>query len=232
MERCWLALGFLTVLPGPRPRDPDPEAFRRAVACYPYVGLLIGGLLLVLAEPFGRLWPPEVAAVLLLAAWLGVTGMLHLDGLLDTADALLLPADRARRLAVLKDPAIGSFAFGVGAVHLLLKAALVAAVPPAALFLAPVWARTLLLLAVWRTPPGGGGLAGRAAGGGAWWGLLPGFLALYLAPLGALLALLLAAGFWRFARDRLGEVRGDVLGALTEVAEVAFLLGAILGPGV
>jgi len=211
----------------------DAATFRRAVACYPYVGLLIGAFLVSAAALFFWLWPGTVAAVLVLALWLFLTGMLHLDGFLDVADALFLPAEPERRREVMADPAIGAFAFGAGAVHLLLKAALVAAAGPSpALFFAPVWARTLLLLAVWRTPPAASGLGARVAGGGAWWGLLPGVLAFWAAPLGAVLAFAGGLVLYRLAQQRLGEVRGDVFGALVEAAEVMFLLGAILRPGV
>lgn len=227
-----MALAFLTALPV-RGEAWDAATFRRSVACYPYVGLLIGAFLVAAAALFFWLWPSMVAGVLVLALWLVLTGMLHLDGLLDVADALFLAAPPARRREVMADPAIGAFAFGAGAVHLLLKAALVAAAGPSlALFFAPVWARTLLLLAVWRTRPADGGLGARVAGGGAWWGLLPGIPALAASPVGAVFALVAALLLYRLAERRLGEVRGDVFGALVELAEVAFLLGAILKPGV
>ena len=72
---------------------------------FPLVGALVGaiGLMpLVLVGPV----EPVVAAVLALGAIAAVTGALHLDGLADTADALIAPdamrAERAR-----KDPSVG-----------------------------------------------------------------------------------------------------------------------------
>ncbi len=50
-------------------------------------------------------WP---VAVLVLAVWVGLTGALHLDGLADSADAWLGGyGDRARTLAIMKDPYCG-----------------------------------------------------------------------------------------------------------------------------
>lgn len=53
--------------------------------------------------------PPLVAAGLVIAVDLGLTGMLHVDGIADSADGLLAPMDRARRLRVMADPATGAF---------------------------------------------------------------------------------------------------------------------------
>jgi adenosylcobinamide-GDP ribazoletransferase len=52
--------------------------------------------------------------------------LFHLDGLMDSADALLGGGDREKRLAILKDPRIGVYAFFAGALDLAFKAALLA----------------------------------------------------------------------------------------------------------
>ena len=62
-----------------------------------------------------RLRPLALILSLLLAALIAVgvdallTGMLHLDGLADSGDGLVPPLPRARRLAVMADPAVGAF---------------------------------------------------------------------------------------------------------------------------
>ena len=62
--------------------------------------------------------------------------MLHFDGLVDSADGLLPPLDRGRRLAVMADPDVG--AFGVAAGAAVLSAALggLAALRPGVLLVA------------------------------------------------------------------------------------------------
>jgi adenosylcobinamide-GDP ribazoletransferase len=96
------ALGLLTRVPV-RFADPD----RPGTAAFGIVGAgvgLLGAIPLVL---LGGLAEPWLAAIGALAAMVVTTGALHLDGLADTADALLAQdreaADRAR-----KDPAAGS----------------------------------------------------------------------------------------------------------------------------
>ena len=83
-----------------------------------------------LAAAAGRLPPrPLLPAALILAAWAGLTGGLHLDGWADCCDALFVPASRERRLEILHDPRLGSFG-GVGLILLLLvKVAAIQGVP-------------------------------------------------------------------------------------------------------
>ena len=78
---------------------------RTGAAAFPIVGLGIG---LLAALPVGLLSSaePTLAAILAVAVAAAVTGALHLDGLADTADALLAP-DPARAEAARKDPAVG-----------------------------------------------------------------------------------------------------------------------------
>lgn len=65
---------------------------------------------------------PLVASVLVVALWLGLTGGLHLDGAMDTADGLAV-RDQQRRLEVMADSRTGAFGVMAGLVILLLKVA-------------------------------------------------------------------------------------------------------------
>lgn len=140
-----LAWRLLTVIPLPL----IPEDFNRpagkAAGYYPLVGLIIGLILAGLDGLFQWLWPGHVAATLTLAVWVGLTGMLHLDGFMDACDGLLPPRDRARRLEIMKDSRVGAFGVVGGILLLLLKFNSLAALPAgtrwAALLAAPVLAR-------------------------------------------------------------------------------------------
>src|SRR3954471_9809613 len=112
------AITFLTILPLRRhaPGDLGPAA-----GWFPVVGVLVGALAgapLVAAEP---LVGAQVAATLAVAAVVVVTGALHVDGLADCADALGARGGRERRLAIMRDPAVGVF----GTLALILWALLV-----------------------------------------------------------------------------------------------------------
>ena len=71
--------------------------------------------------------------MLLVVILVALTRALHLDGFMDSCDALLGGFDRERRLAILRDPNVGAFAV-IGVVCLLLiKVLTIAELPPAIL---------------------------------------------------------------------------------------------------
>ncbi len=144
MRAIWLAIGFLTTFPVPKLGEVQAGEMRAASAYYPLAGYLIGAVLALVAWLAAAL-PDGLQGAVLLGIWLACTGMLHLDGLLDSADALLAMKPPAQRLRILGDVHLGSFAFGVGFVVLLLK--LLASSPAPGLLLAlPALVRFGLLL--------------------------------------------------------------------------------------
>lgn len=89
----------------------DERAMRYAICFLPVVGLLCGVLLFLwsaLCKAIG------VSAVLFAAVAVSipvmVTGGIHLDGYMDTVDALASHQGRERRLEILKDSSCGAFA--------------------------------------------------------------------------------------------------------------------------
>jgi adenosylcobinamide-GDP ribazoletransferase len=77
---------------------------------------------------------------------LALTGMLHLDGLADSADGLLAQLPPERRLAVMSEPQVGAFGVVSVAIALLLRVAALSGAATGA-----VWQAVLLLGAVWAT---------------------------------------------------------------------------------
>jgi adenosylcobinamide-GDP ribazoletransferase len=229
------ALAFLTVLGGAA--GPD----RRAPAWFAPVGALVGLAVGSVWWAAGEAWSPLVAAVLAVTADAVLTGLLHLDGLADTADGLLPPLERDRRLAVMSAPDVG--AFGVSAVVLAvgLRVAALASLDPDPLLVAGLWAtsRAAMALTLATVPyararglasafgaaaespaapaPAALGLAGGGAltVGAAWWA--PGLAAALGAAVGF-------AGVVGLARRRLGGFTGDVLGAAGVLGETVGLL--------
>ena len=155
--RRWLrklgaAIAFYTCLPIPGGWTLD---FDGIAALAPLVGLLIGGLLAVV-EVLLWFWgmPDLTRSVVVVLSWLALTGGLHLDGAMDTADGLAVP-DPQRRLQVMSDSATGAFGAMAGIAILLLKvAALTDFEQPLGLTLAAVagWARWGQLVAIARYP--------------------------------------------------------------------------------
>ncbi|WP_168013340.1 adenosylcobinamide-GDP ribazoletransferase [Halomonas salinarum] len=105
-----LAIQFLTRLPVPVACPWTPATRRWAARAYPLVGALLGGLVATVGVAVQPLLPTPMLALLLLSLWVALSGGLHLDGLMDLADALGSNAPLERRWAIMKDAQVGSFA--------------------------------------------------------------------------------------------------------------------------
>ena len=104
----FMALGMFTALPCPyRPWDEDARGLM--LVCLPMVGGVIGLLWGLLSLLGMRLLPATSAALLAALPWL-LTGFIHLDGYMDTCDALLSWRPLEQRLRILKDSHTGAFA--------------------------------------------------------------------------------------------------------------------------
>jgi adenosylcobinamide-GDP ribazoletransferase len=233
------AVAFLTPLGGAE----TPSA--AAVAWFPLVGAGLGLTLGGVWWLAGRVWPGPVAAAVVVAADLALTGLLHVDGLIDAADGLLPHLDRARRLEVMAAPDVGAFGVAVAAVVVLSRWVALASVPSAPLLLAGLWcgSRTAMAVVIRTQPyaragtgPGTGGLATAFLGAGAVAPLVAGgVVAVVLAalwhPLAGVAAVvaggLAATAVVALARRRLGGFTGDVLGAAGIVGETVGLLVAV-----
>lgn len=90
---------------------------------FPIVGVIIGIALKIWIEvadyfKFG----PEISGIVGLAIPVLVTGGIHMDGFLDTWDALSSCMDREKKLEILKDPHLGAFGVIACGVYLVLGA--------------------------------------------------------------------------------------------------------------
>lgn len=227
------ALGLLTILP----LRTSGQISGRAFGFYPFVGALIG-IVLVGARILLQLGLPDlVVSALLILLWVVSTGALHLDGFADSCDGLFAATTRERRLAILHDVHLG--AFGVTGLVLLLmtKFAAVASLRALSpLLLAPILGRWAMVYAATWPPARAEGMAVLFRAG------LTKRVILAATVVTALLAALcgefglaafvaafaLATGLARFALVRVGGLTGDVYGMICECVEVAVL---ILGTG-
>lgn len=110
------AVIFYTIIP--LPAEWTYNWSRTARWC-PIVGLLIGSLLSLLEIILSGL-PNLTRSALIMTVWVGITGGLHLDGAMDTADGLSV-TDSQRRLEVMRDSATGAFGAIAAVIVLLLK---------------------------------------------------------------------------------------------------------------
>jgi adenosylcobinamide-GDP ribazoletransferase len=100
-------VSFLTQIPVRK--DVNIEAVKAKSHLFPFVGLLIGVMVAVVAfVAFGLLGAAtEIAALLTLLALYLVTGLLHLDGLADFFDGVMAPGSREDKRRAMKDDKIG-----------------------------------------------------------------------------------------------------------------------------
>ncbi len=227
------AIAFLTPLGGAV--APGPEA----MAWFPMVGAALGLVLGGLWWGAGRLWSPGPAAAIVVVVDLILTGMLHFDGLVDTADGLLPPRDRARRLEIMSAPDVGAFGVAAAAAALLLRATALGALHPRPLLLVGLWCASRTAMAVIAaTQPyarAEGGLASAFLGRPSWLALAAGgvgavaAMSLWKLPAGIValaVAIVAAIAVTALARRRLGGFTGDVLGAVGVVLETVGLVVA------
>ena len=99
----------------------NEENMAYAMCFFPWIGVAIGGVTWLWGT-FGTylgLSSAFYTVILTLIPWF-LTGGIHLDGLLDTADAMSSWQERERRLEILKDSHAGAFAIIMGCSYFVL----------------------------------------------------------------------------------------------------------------
>lgn len=112
------AILFYTIIPLP---SFLPISFNKIALWLPSMGFVIGGLLALSVYifsigDFSSLWQ----GVLIVALWIYITGGLHLDGVMDTADGLAVQ-NPDKRLTVMSDSNTGAYGVMAGVILILLK---------------------------------------------------------------------------------------------------------------
>lgn len=185
--------------------------------------------------------PVLTRSALVVVGWIAITGGLHLDGAMDTADGLAVQ-DPQRRLQVMADSATGAFGAMAAIAIILLKTAALTDLNSShwlALMAACGWGRWGQQVAIARYPylkPTGKGAFHKAAIR-SHWDLLPGLilllslsglqillgdrivLAMAMGGGGSAIAFLTAAWF----NHQLGGHTGDTYGAVVEWTEALLL---------
>jgi len=237
-----IAIQFLTRLPVWLTAQPSEKDLGYSLLFYPLVGLIIGFILIGLGWLLNST-PPLVTAALLVTSWILLTGGLHLDGLADSADALIGGmSDRIKTLAIMKDPNCGPT--GVVAIVLIIQLKIVALytlviagewIP---LLLAITLARTLLPLLFLTTPyvRDNGLGSSLAANQPRRWSIFiiaAVFLLMFLLTdtrylLLALTAIITFLLLRNMMFHRIGGTTGDTAGALVEITETTVLSVSVI----
>lgn len=229
------AIQFLTIIRMPATDRPAPPG--QTAAWFPLVGAALGAMGGAVYIGAGKVLPASLAALMTVAFWAAVSGVLHEDGLADVADALRAGRTPERMLSILKDSRIGTF--GAVAVVLSILArwqALEHVNSSNALCVciaAQAVPRAAMVGLAWLSRPVGTGLGYEFASTLT----TPAALAALAQGLGASLLcnvwmgveiilgcyLIARAAQWYFY-ERLGGVNGDCLGATEQILEIFVLV--------
>lgn len=250
------AFQFLTRFPVPVTIPFNGPVLTRSVIYFPLAGALIGICLAAAAWLLGIIVPAWPSAVLLLALWTALSGGLHMDGWMDTADGVLSHRSRERMLEIMKDSRVGAMGVLAAVLLLLFKASLLAELLVndkteiifSLLIICPVWSRAWMAIAIagWpnaRAGEGIGALFNGVKGVQAAASMLLAsaitfiFLMIEGIALNEAFVLLFIAlavtiscgcslAVW--LNRKLGGLTGDTYGAMNEAIEAALLFAAVL----
>ena len=236
------AVAFLTAVPVARTGDIGAKDLRRGAPLFPLVGAVVGAAMAGVAWGTAFVLPPLAAATVGVAAGVGLTAALHLDGLADVADGIGSALGGRDPGEAMRDPRLGAFGAAALVLNLLLKIAVLAALVagprfPLELIAAASLARATPLVL-------GAGLPYvRANGTGSWTrgiGLGAATAAVLVAMAVSVAsarvdvvamvaaAAVVTASLGRWASVRLGGTTGDVFGAAAELTETFALTAALV----
>ena len=220
------ALSFLTII---KFYSPDFDA-SKALSSFAYVGVLIGGVLATISILLhGNFAEP----ILILICWVALTGALHMDGLMDMADALFSHRDRERKLEIMKDSRSGAMAVVVAILLILAKFTAIKEIAnPLVYIVIPAYARFGLVWSMKTMPyvrSEGTGKMFFDGTNSTWLIQIVPIIAISLF-LGLKVAIAVAVCFiisvlvlQKWYRSQIGGITGDLLGAQCELTEVAML---------
>ncbi|ANF23379.1 adenosylcobinamide-GDP ribazoletransferase [Thermococcus piezophilus] len=218
-------LPFLTRVP----IKGDFKKAREELWAFPLVALVSSALptlILYLKLPLSN--------VLAVLALYFTIGLLHLDGLADFADGVMVKGDRERKIKAMKDLNTGIAGLFAVVMVLFLQVYSLQLVPFYALFLAELNSKLAMLLALATRKPLGQGIgayfmermnSGQLLGGFIFYSIL--LVPVVVYEQDALVSLLgLAFGGYtiKVALDNFGGINGDCIGAIAEITRVGTLL--------
>lgn len=209
------------------------------------LGLIGGTVMYFLTEVYN----PLVCAIIVVFLLMGLNRFLHLDGVTDMGDGLMVLGDHERKLTVMKDSHIGAGGMAYAMMFTLLAVASLSGVGRDFYFLAPFTAEIMMKVSMVACAASGearegmGGLFVKNANGQqliialglamvlivpAWYFLMPDWMSFdslgWTMMLVALVTLLTGGYVAHLAMKHFGCVNGDILGATNEIARPMIVL--------
>ena len=251
MNEFLIGLQFLTRIFVVKQSVWTEKSFGESVKYFPAIGAILGIICAIVVGTINFLHLPLLTGAIGFATQIILTGGIHCDGLMDSADGLFSGREREKILEIMKDSRAGSF----GVVSMILVAAIeistlieLALLSSwflcAAIYSAPIIARLMMVVTIGAFP------YARPSGMGKAFAqfttrltiifatcetillLLPlyfiGKKFLICAASASLIALIVTWKFASFSTEKIGGVTGDVYGAVTMLAEMFVLITFLL----
>lgn len=241
-----VSFGMYSKIPMPH-FEWNEKNMRYAMCFFPFIGAVLGGITIGVYFLLGYIGLGRMAsAAVMVVLPIIITGGIHIDGLLDTADAISSYQTRERRLEILKDSHAGAFAiiFGIGyfildygfKTELDLRSVLLVAV-------GYMLSRALSALAVVSfNCASKSGLVKTFSDSAAKkavqvssiiYMLIAAALMLYISPVVGAICIVMTALVFLYYRlmsySRFGGINGDLAGYFVQVCELFILMAAVIG---
>lgn len=151
------AMQFLTRIPISKEVPFTNEVLKRSTLFFPIAGGVVGLIIWGAGAGLSLLLPTGPAAAMILALMLVLTGGLHMDGLMDTADGIFSSRSRERMLEIMKDSRVGAMGVIACVLMLLMKWSLLMAIFDAGawhiwIVIPFIWSRAAMVWAMTNEP--------------------------------------------------------------------------------
>lgn len=251
MNEFLIGLQFLTRIFVVKQSVWTEKSFGESVKFFPAVGAVLGVICALVVGVVNLFGLPTFTGAVAFASLIILTGGIHCDGLMDSADGLFSGREREKILEIMKDSRAGAF----GVVSMILVAALEVSTLTelarlstwwlcAAIYSAPIISRLMMVVTIGSFPYARSSGMGKAfadfttrrtiifAAAETILLLLPlNFLSeifFLTAASASLVALIMAWRFASFATKKIGGVTGDIYGAVTTLSELFALITFLL----
>lgn len=251
MNKFLIGLQFLTRIFIVKQSVWTEKSFGESVKYFPAVGAVLGIICAVVVGAINLLHLPLFTGAIGYSSLIILTGGIHCDGLMDSADGLFSGREREKILEIMKDSRAGSF----GVVSMILVAVIETSTLIelallstwflfAAIYSAPIIARLMMVVTIGAFPyarPEGMGKAFAQFTTRRTMIFAAGETLLFLLPLNLIstmfflcaaassaVALIVTWRFASFSTKKIGGVTGDIYGAVTTLAEMFVLITFLL----
>ncbi len=251
MKRLIGIIQFLTRIPIPIDVGMDDE-FHKSLVYFPLVGLILGLFYYATGLVGLLLFDKGITAIIILLSSVILTGGLHIDGVGDTFDGIYSYRDKERILEIMKDSRLGTNALLAIVFLLLFKLAFIYSLLQTnnlwCVMLMPLYGRANSMCACYKTTtPREKGMGNIFIGKtslkilsisvvymlilifGITYLLTNAAITYFIGHIGLLLiSFIVMRVFIRSIYKKIDGITGDILGAICEMAEVIYLIGAYI----